>query len=123
MIYLFQHPVSKEVIEVEQSMNEAHIYIDEGGVEWDRIFTIPNAFITEKINPYCPNQFMNKTNGHRQKLGDLYDRSQELSAIRAEKNGGIDPLKAQADINYSKSRRGRKIPKKISDLDLTIGRK
>lgn len=123
MIYLFKNPNTEEVIEIEQNMNDPHKFIDNNGLEWDRIFTIPHAFITEKVDPYSANQFMNKTQSNGQKLGDLYERSKELSEIRAEKNGGVDPLKLKSEEAYSAKRKGRKIPKKLSDLDLTIRKK
>tara|TARA_R110002051_G_C8567873_1_gene475294 strand:+ start:130 stop:438 length:309 start_codon:yes stop_codon:yes gene_type:complete len=37
-IYTFQHPETKEVIEVTQSMTDKHIYIDEKKTEWERVW-------------------------------------------------------------------------------------
>lgn len=120
MTYLFQHPDTQEIIEVEQLMLDKHEFIDDNGVEWERIFTVPNAFVTEKVDPYSSNQFMNKTNGQNQRLGDLYERSKELSAMRAEKNGGVDPLRQKAELEYSKKRGGRKPPKAKKDINIKI---
>ena len=41
-------------------------------------------------------------------IGDLWDRSAELSAKRADKNGGIDPVKDKFFEKYSKERGGQK---------------
>ena len=41
--YLFIHPDSEETVEVFQKHDEPHIYVDEKGVEWNRIFTVPNV--------------------------------------------------------------------------------
>ena len=38
----------------------------------------------------------------------MWDKSAELSAKRAEKNGGIDPVKEQWKKDYSKKRKGAK---------------
>jgi hypothetical protein len=37
-LYTFQHPKTKEVIEITQSMTEKHIYVDSEGVEWSRVW-------------------------------------------------------------------------------------
>lgn len=42
-IYTFQNPVSLEIIEVHQSMQEKHEYIDPNGLKWNRVFTLPSA--------------------------------------------------------------------------------
>jgi hypothetical protein len=52
---------------------------------------------------------LNKTANKNQTLGDLWDRSKELS----DKRKGIlghDPIKEKAEENYSKIRKGRKRP-------------
>jgi len=36
--YTFQHPKTEEVIEVTQSMTDEHVYIDEKGVRWKRVW-------------------------------------------------------------------------------------
>ena len=37
-LYTFQHPKTKEVIEINQSMTDKHVYTDEKGVEWNRVW-------------------------------------------------------------------------------------
>ena len=39
-IYIYQNPITEEVIEVVQSMSEDHIYFDESGLKWKRVFVV-----------------------------------------------------------------------------------
>lgn len=39
--YIYEHPETKELIEVFQDMNAEHVYIDEKGIKWNRIFSPP----------------------------------------------------------------------------------
>ena len=103
-IYLFESE-SGEVKEVIQGMNEPHVY-SENGLQWKRIFTIPNAAINSNGDPFSERQFLEKTNKPGT-LGDLMDRSRECSEKRAQKLGE-DPMKKKFFDNYSKQRKGRK---------------
>ena len=106
-IYIYQHPESEKYIEVFQGMNEDHVYMDKEGTEWKRIFTTPNMGIDLDNDPFNQNKFIEKTqNGGT--MGDLWDRSSEMSAKRAEKSGGIDPYKKDYFKKYSKDRGGAK---------------
>ena len=42
-IYQFRHPEYPIVIEEVQKMTDPHVYVDSEGIEWVRIFTVPNA--------------------------------------------------------------------------------
>jgi ElaB/YqjD/DUF883 family membrane-anchored ribosome-binding protein len=42
-LYDFQHPETGEYIELSFGMNDEKKYVDESGVEWIRVFEIPNA--------------------------------------------------------------------------------
>jgi len=44
-IYVFQNPLTYELIEIIQSMNEEHTYKDETGLEWNRVFHSPTCSI------------------------------------------------------------------------------
>jgi hypothetical protein len=44
-IYLFEHPKTKKLKEVNQAMNDKHQYIDEDGIRWLRVFSSPNSSI------------------------------------------------------------------------------
>ena len=109
-VYVYQHPNSGEEIEVVQGMNEEHIYVDEHGTEWNRVFFPSELNTTGNIDPWNKNDFMNKTAADGGNLGDLMDRSKELSSRRASENGGIDPVKEKYFKDYAKRRGGKKHP-------------
>ena len=46
--YLFEHPDTGQVIEIQQSMSEEHEYIDSNGLKWIRLFCQPQASIKDK---------------------------------------------------------------------------
>ena len=115
-IYIFKHPETEEYKEIVQTMNEEHVYVDESGLKWNRIFTIPNATIDTKEDAWNHNGFVEKTGKMKGTVGDVLDYSSELSAKRAEANGGEDPVKRKAFDDYEK-----KVGKKhISDKKKTI---
>jgi hypothetical protein len=106
-IYVYKHPELEEYVEVFQGMNDKHEYTDEFGIEWKRVFLAPNAAIDLETNPYDKQAFLDKTsNGGT--MGDLWDRSAEMSQKRAEQNDGVDPYKKQYFKDYSKTRKGAK---------------
>lgn len=105
-IYLYKHPVTGEVAEVLQGMNEDHVYFEDG-VEFDRVFTIPQASVDTQIDPMSSRDFVEKTGRKKGSVGDLWDASKELSSKRADKIGK-DPVQEKAFDDYSKKRRGRK---------------
>jgi hypothetical protein len=88
-----------------QSMHESHSYTV-AGVEWNRVWTAPQIGIDTKIDCNDEKKFLTKTEKGG-KLGDIWDLSAEMSAKRAEKMGGVDPLKAEADKKYSDARGGK----------------
>jgi predicted nucleic acid-binding Zn ribbon protein len=40
-LYTYQHPETKEYIDIIQGMNDTHVYVDQEGVSWRRIFYSP----------------------------------------------------------------------------------
>ena len=106
-IYVYQHPKSEEYIEVFQSMKEDHIYIDADGLKWNRVFLSPNAAIDIDVDPFSRQQFLDKAK-NAGTMGELWDRSSDLSAQRAEKTDGVDPFKKKYFKNYSTRRKGAK---------------
>lgn len=82
-------------------------WVDEKGLKWKRIFTVPNASVDGNINPYSSVDFIRKTENKKGTLGDIMDKSRELSEKRA-KTTGKDPVKEKYFEQYSKQRRGRK---------------
>jgi len=115
-IYTYKHPETGEYKEIVQTMSEEHVYTDEQGVQWKRVFTVPNAAMDTKEDAWNKNQFINKTGRMKGTVGDVLDYSSELSARRAEANGGEDPVKRKAFNDYEK-RTGKK---HLSDKKKTI---
>lgn len=114
-IYIFQHPTSKEIIEIPQSIKEEHIYIDKDGVSWERIFTAPQLNTQDKLNEASSSKdFARVTSSQRGNFGDLMDRSKELSEKR-KKIYGEDPIKKKYYSDWSKKRRNRIHPNSRSD--------
>jgi hypothetical protein len=104
-IYLFENPITGEIKEIVQSIHEKHVY-SEGGVNFPRIFTVPQASFDTKIDANSPKDFVNKTSNKKGKLGDLFDQSAELS-LRRGGNSGVDPIKEQYYKNYKKERKNK----------------
>lgn len=105
--YIFQHPESKEVIEVQQRMRDKHVYIDDSGTEWKRVFTNPNAAIDTRPDVYSTAQMARSVDNKKETYGELQDRSKEASEKRISQNG-YDPLKQQWFDDYAKKRKGKK---------------
>tara|TARA_R110000782_G_scaffold57183_12_gene119337 strand:+ start:1172 stop:1516 length:345 start_codon:yes stop_codon:yes gene_type:complete len=106
-IYIYQNPDSDKFIEVFQGMNDVHEYTDGNGLKWSRVFTSPNAAIDLEVDPYSNTQFIEKT-ANAGSMGEMWDRSSELSHKRAERNDGVDPMKKKYFKEYSKNRDGAK---------------
>ena len=110
-IYVYKNPKTNESIEVIQSMTEDHVYIDEDGLEWKRVF-IPSQLNTEASRDRWSNSdFVEKTRDTKGSDGGMLDRSSELSEKRANQNGGVDPVRQKYFKDYSKKRNGAKHPK------------
>ena len=107
MIYLYEHPLTKEIKEVYQRIQDSHIYVDEGGVSWNRVFTVPCANIDTEIDAFSQQQFVEKTGRKKGTIGDLMDKSKELSEKRR-KSRGQDPVSKKFFEQYAKERNGKK---------------
>ena len=105
--YLYENPETGEVIRVVQSISEEHTYSEEG-VEFDRVFTVPNMSIDAAADPFSAEQFRQKTKNMKGTMGDMWDYSKELSEKRKESLGGKDPIRQKAEKEYSKKRKGMK---------------
>jgi hypothetical protein len=109
-LYIFEHPETEEVLEIVQGMKEAHIYVDEKGVEWKRVYTPTNFAIDGNLNSISSaNDFNEKTKGKNYTQGDLQDISREASDKR-EKQMGKDPLKEKWFNKYAQERAGKRHP-------------
>lgn len=110
-IYIFQHPFSKKYREIVQSVHDEHVYIDENKVKWDRIYTPPQLNTEGTLSADCTEKrFCEFTKNKKGTIGDLWDRSKELSEKR-KKIYGADPLKKEYEQQWSKKRKGKKIRK------------
>lgn len=114
-IYLYQNPKTGKVKEIIQSVHDTHEY-SENGIKWDRIFTAPevNTFGTLGAESSA-RQFSELTGKQKGTMGDLWDRSQELSDKRKKLYGGEDPVKKKYYKDWSKKRKGKVHPKANSE--------
>lgn len=107
-LYVYKHPNKEDYIEVVQSMNEKHIYVDDSGLEWERVWINPQLNTDANINPFDNNHFVNKTGNMKVSYGDMLDYSKELSEKRKSMHGGTDPVQQKYFKEYSKQRNGAK---------------
>jgi hypothetical protein len=117
-IYEYSHPETDEVIEVIQGMTDKHVFIDDQGVEWKRIFNAPNTAIDTEIDPYSKEAFMKATSKKGMTAGDMMDLSGKLSKKR-EKQKGLDPIKQKAVTQYEK-KTGKVHPNKSGNKPRTL---
>jgi predicted nucleic acid-binding Zn ribbon protein len=123
--YVYKNTENDQMIEVFQGMNDVHEYYGENGSEthWVRVFVAPNAAIDTKVDPYSKADFRKATDNKKATVGEMWDRSKELSEIRAEKEG-VDPVKQKAYDLYSKERDGKKHPtQKREELKKSLDKK
>jgi hypothetical protein len=99
MIYVYQNPEDGRVVEVSQGMNDVHEYFEDG-IKWNRVFTVPNAAIDTKIDPFSAQAFADKT-AKKGTMGDIFDRSKEMSEARKDKLG-YDPVLKKEVESYRK---------------------
>ena len=114
-IYIYKHPDTNEHREVFQGMNDEHIFIDEFGVQWRRVYLAPNASIDSSIDPFNKQQYIDATYHKKGTVGDMMDYSAELSSKRAEQAGGVDPVKEKFYNNYANERNGTDHPNRIKE--------
>lgn len=116
-IYLFCNPKTKEVKSIYQDMNAEHTYFEDG-VKLERIYTVPNAAIDSKIDPFSSQKFVEKTGTMKGTLGEIWDYSKELSDKRAKSTNGQDDVRTKAENKYSKKRRGMKYKEKMKPSEV-----
>jgi len=108
--YIYQHPNTEKIITIMQSVHDNHEYIDENGLKWNRIFTSPQLNTQGKLSAESNQKdFAEYTKNHKGTIGDLWDRSAELSEKRT-KIYGKDPIKDKYFKDWSKKRKGKKHP-------------
>lgn len=106
--YIYKHPHHEKYMEVIQSMNEKHVFFDEEGVEWKRVWTNPQLNTESSIDPFDSKAFVERTGNMKGSYGDLQNYSKELSDQRKKIHGGIDPVEQKYFKQYSKERKGAK---------------
>ena len=99
-LYTYENPKTGETIDILQTMSEKHQYIDQEGLEWKRVFQVPNASVDSQIDPYSKTSFLDATKNKKGTYGDLVDKSAELSEKRAKDHGGKDPVKESFYKDY-----------------------
>jgi hypothetical protein len=106
-IYTYQHPKTGKTIDICQSMIEEHVYVDDNGTKWNRVFYPVTFAFDTKLDPHDAKAFVKKTDKGGT-IGDIMDLSKEMS----EKRGGDknDEIK----VKYSKNRE-----KKLNDCRLS----
>jgi predicted nucleic acid-binding Zn ribbon protein len=113
-VYIYQNPKTRQIKEIVQSIHDKHEY-SENGILWDRIFTCPQVNAQEKLSVNSNEKdFARVTKNQKGTVGDLWERSQELSEKR-KKVYGKDPVKKKYFDDWSKKRKGKVHPK--SHLD------
>lgn len=111
--YLFENSETGEVREIVLGMNDPKVYNGDSDAEkgiWKRIFTIPQATIGSNLDPFDKNAF---ANSKYTTLGDMFDKSAELSERRAAIMDGVDPVKQKALDNYAAKRHGKRHPEEL----------
>jgi hypothetical protein len=108
--YLYQHPKNGKVISVIQSIHDKHEYTDNTGIKWNRVFTAPELNTEGTLKADCTAQQFSEYTGKRKgNIGDLLDRSAELSEKR-KKIMGKDSVKEKYFKDWSKKRKGKRHP-------------
>lgn len=105
-LYIYRNPNTEETVEVFQKMNDKHVYFDESGLEWKRVYTLPTSSVDSQV-PLTKNDFMEVTSKKRGTYGDMMDLSREMSEKRKQIRGE-DPVRRKYFDEYSKKRHGKK---------------
>ena len=100
--YLYKHPNKEKIIEVIQGMNDEHVYFDEDELQWERVWTVPQGSIDSHFNAWSSSDFVEKTRKKKGTVGDIWEKSQELSNKRADEAGGVDPQRKKAYDDYQR---------------------
>lgn len=124
-IYSYYNPDNEsEIVDVVQSMNDEHTFFKDGK-KWNRKFYAPMASIDSDIDPNNREEFARRAAKYST-IGDLADKSRELSEKRKAKEG-FDPVEKKFFKDYSASRKGarhpldkaQKIETKFATVDFT----
>jgi hypothetical protein len=100
--------------------------IEADGKKWRRDWSAlrVQGAVDGKLNCFSQSAFVEKTAKMKGTIGDIWEKSRELSEQRAKANGGVDEVKEKFYKDYEKKARGAKHPdliKKAQDKEYTIG--
>jgi hypothetical protein len=117
-IYLFECIAKPSVIhEVFYRMDDTKEYAGPNGDQpgkWRRVWCKPGMAIDSvPYDPYSASDFARVTN-KAGKMDDLWQRSAEMSARRADKEG-TDPVKTQFYDQYSAKHKGKLHPAQVQE--------
>jgi hypothetical protein len=118
-IYEYKNPKTGETVEVIQGMKDKHIFVDDQGVKWERVWVSPNTSVDTVLDPFNKEKYLDKTR-KSQSLGEMWDHAAELSEKRAHLAGGEDPVKKEYLKEYSEKRRGKTHPSVNKDKTIEI---
>ena len=104
-VYLFENPETGETVEVIQGMKDKHVFLDDQGVEWHRVWDTPNAATDTQIDPHNSKDFVEKTRNKKGTIGDLWDAAKEAGEKRKKRDGN-DKIQEKWFKQYSKGRKG-----------------
>ena len=108
-LYLYENKETGEVVEVLQGMSELHEYHGINGREkglWRRVFVNPNLSFDTNVDDTSCKSFVKSAQNKNYTYGDLFDKSAEASAKRADKYGK-DPIKEKQYSDYKKMTNGK----------------
>jgi len=103
-----------EVIDVVLGIHDDHSSIEKDGIEYKRVFTPPNVATDTNWNAEDSRDFVNKSSLKKGNLGNLWEKSQELS-MKREKIYGEDKFKKQSIEENRKLRGGRLTPQELRE--------
>ena len=90
-----------------QRAAENHVYVDEGGTQWNRVWTVPNAAVDSQCDGSYDSFMKNTGNMKGVTVGDMWDASKEAS-LKRESREGKDDVRSKHFEGYSKKRNGMK---------------
>lgn len=125
-LYLYENKETKEVVEVFQGMNDIHEYNGKDETEnglWRRVYVNPGLSFDTKMDAFDSKSFVASTVNKNDTYGDLQNRAAEASEIRAQKNGGVDPIKEKYYNDYKKKTNGKLHPQEQKEKFQTAVKK
>ena len=82
---------------------QRHLFKEEDtGLIYTRVYEAPNAAIDSIATDTSESEFRRITSKPNMTIGEVTKISQEMSAARAEKNGGVDPVKERYHKSFER---------------------